>query len=114
MYEAMTHNREIPLYFSMQLYDEFVMGMAVDYGTQTPSDGGQGVGCMVEQDKERGQHARHLPPAHQHPVHLLAPLHMVHSLGLHFGINTVAATQTICDVVERSRHPTSTSSPILI
>ena len=80
-YGATPHNREIPLYFAMQLYAEFILHRDVDYGSYRPG-GGYGVGRMAVQVRERGHQATRLPPALRHGQPYMVPFSDVQSFGV--------------------------------
>ena len=95
-YGALPHNREIPLYFAVQLYGEFVLGREVDYGSRRPG-GGFGVGRMAQQTRERGEQARRLPPALRHGQPYLVPFPVVQTVGLQLSQEATTLVQQMVE-----------------
>ena len=102
-YGGFPHHRQIPLYFAMQLFAEFVLGRVVDYHDRRPG-AGLGVGHLQDQDRRPGELAQ--PPPHSrrrctYPT--LVPLSDIHSVGMEFGVNLRAATMSLQHLVQTFR-----------
>lgn len=102
-YGGMPNNRQVPLYFGMQLTAEFILGHVVDYHDRRPG-AGLGVGRMQDQDRRPGDLAHPPPPSRRRRTEpTLVPLSSVQTIGLEIGLDLQAATTSIQHLVHTFR-----------